>query len=434
MTTPVYTPYVVGRNASDSGSFFQQQQEAPTGNELINDQVDPTSPQVSGLSLISNPIVPTANAQDYVKNFDPDLYDLTDSSHLMRLIRAIVGASGIGGLRKQNLIARLATILGDGAFFDMDHFYGAIFGLKRHTYEQMPLNLDGTVVNPYTDLANSDIWDDVISRDARYRSRLFLLARAINMGTTFEGIKAAAEAVTGVEVDITESWVRVDFLNSPNSLITTAGQSYGNITYQSVNYGNISMSYGDLGGSQFGVGQLPQGNRGELIITPREPITYEDQYQLQKTLNVLKPSHVQVTIATNQVVSATVVPPRGFAADSENWQIQSRITPAVNLINPATPIYENTGDYSQARPVFSEYTGERWTYNPNVVRSASYRMEGETQVANEDAETIKYSDGTTHQYGAKDGIRDIRQSIAQRLSGEGVVTNLPYANDRSATN
>lgn len=431
MTSPVVTtPSPIVRNATDTGSFFAAQQENPTGNPLVVQQVDTTAPQIKGLARIANPIQPAQNAQNYVKNFDPNLYDLRDSSHLMRLIRGLCGASGVGGLRKQNLSARIASLLTQGSFLDLDGFYGEIFGLQRREIESFPTNLDGSTVNPYTDLAHSDVWDELISKDARYRSRLFQLARAVNMGATYPGLKAAAEAVVNCDVDIVESWVITDFANNQSGLQPIVSQSYFTIENQYVTYGNIKQSYGALAGSQFGGSQLPVGNRGELIFTPKRLLTNEEQYQLVNVLNVLKPSHCQITIAVPLVQTSSTITPRGFSSDSENWQIQSRVTPALNLINPTTPIYQNTGPYSQARPVYSEYTGENWTYVPNTVKISSYQQNTITPALINDDQNITYSDGTSHNYVASDGVRDARQAVSYRLSGEGVVTNFPFNGNR----
>lgn len=432
MTTPTsVTPFPQLRNTGDGGSFFATQQTNPTTNPLIVEQVDPTAPSITGLSKISDPIQPSANAQDYVKNFDPNLYDLRDTSHLMRLIKALCGAPGIGGIRKQTLIARLASLLASGSFLDLDKFYGAIFGLQRHTVEALPQNLDGTTVNPYTDLATSDIWDDAISRDARYRSRIYQLARAVNMGATYPGLRGAAEAVINADVDLVESWVKVDLLASQPSIEPPFGNTYRSISNQYVTYGNIDTSYAYLSGIEFGAGQLPFGNRGELIFTPSRSISEEERYQLAHVLNTLKPSNTQVTIA-RQVVEASVnIKPRALSADSEDWLIQSRVTPALNLVNPPTPLYQNAGPYSQARPVYSEYVGESWTYNPNMVRAVSYTIDVDTQSSIKDDQVITYSDQTQHTYRASDGVRDVRQAISQRLSGEGPVTIMPYQEERA---
>jgi hypothetical protein len=426
------TPYAVYRNAGDSGSFFASEQESPSNSSLITAQADPRSPQSDSFKRVSNPIIPTQNAQVYVRNFDPELYDLRDTSHLMRLVRALSGASGIGGIRKQSLIARLTSMLNDGAFLDLDNFYGALFGLERHGIEAFPQNLDGSTINPFTDIANSDIWDEVRSRDARYRSRIVQLAKAVNMGATYPGLKGAAEAVLGCDVSIAESWITADLAaNNPNIKLPSAN-TFSTIKSQTKTFGTINKSYGEMTGTPFGQGIFPTGSRGELIFTPQKVISDEERYQVQRVLNTLKPSNVAVTVATPKVENSSVVQPRVFASDSENWQIQSRVTPAVGLINPATPVYNNTGPYSEARPVFSEYSGEKWSYNPNVSRTTAYQLQGDYQTIRVDEEVIFYRDGNRHTYAAADAVMDTRQAIAQRLSAEGVVTNLPYAPQRGA--
>jgi hypothetical protein len=418
-------------NAGDRGSFFQSERESPSSVNLISDQVDPSAPLIRGLTSITDPVIPAANAQSYVKNFDPELYDLRDSSHLMRLIRAMTGAAGLGGLRKQYVVGRLSAMLGDGAFLDLDTFYGALFGLQRHAIESMPTNADGVQINPYTDMADSDTWDDVLSRDARYRSRIFQLARAINMGATVPGIRGAAEAVINADVEMVESWVKTDYYNDHVELTFPSGYTYGAIKAQRVTYGGTKqLSYSELTGSQFGAGSLPTGNRGELIFTPSRLINDEERYQLSQVLNTLTPAHTQVTIATRSVSSSSVVRPRRLFADSENWQIQARVTPAIGLITPDTPVYQD-GTYSQPRPVFSEYSGERWSYNGNVIRATSYQLDGNTLSSNHDEESVVYTDGVNHTYSAPDAVMDKRQAIGHRLSGEGVVTVFPYGTDRS---
>lgn len=425
------TPYPVVRNSGDNPSFFASEQENPSNVDLITTQADPRAPQANDFDRVSDPIQPTQHADVYVRNFDPNLYDLRETSHLMRLIRAITGPAGIGGLRKQNLVSRLSSILSESSFLDLDQFYGAIFGLQRHSIEAMPLNQDGTVVDPYTDLANSDLWDEIRSRDARYRSRIHQLAKAINMGATYQGMKAVAEAVLSCDVTLVEAWATADTINQHQTIQLPAGNTFGMIESQYRTYGGIKGTYGSLSGTQFGQGNLPLGARSEVIFTPQRIITDEERYQLQHVLEVLSPSNVMVTIAAPKVVNTSTVNPRVLAADSENWQVQSRITPAVGLIDPTTPIYDNAGPYSQARPAFSEYSGEKWTYNPTIARTTSYQVRGDFKTINKNEETIVYRDGSRHVYSSADSVMDTRQALAQRLSGEGSVTAMPYSAARA---
>jgi hypothetical protein len=423
MTLPVL-------NQGDQAGLFQRAQEQGLNQNLITDQLDPTQPQIQGLDRITDPLIPSENSTQVVENFDPEIYDLKPTSHLMRFIRALTGSAGVGGIRKQNFIARASTSILGASFVDLDAFYGALFNFHRSLVETMPLNVDGTKINPLTDIAPSDVWDDVYSRDARFRSRIHQLARAINMGGSYAGLKAVAEAILSIDVDLVESWVKVDALINNSSLVLPVAKTYGQISSQYVTDGNMkTVSYGNLEGNQFGNGNTPQGNRGELVFTPRRAITPEESYQLMKVLQVLKPSHTQITIsnATNQ--TSTVIAPRSLAADSENWSIQSRITPAINLIQPTPPLYQNSGEYSVARPVFSEYVGESWSNNVNIVKTNSYSIDDGTAIQGDD-EVITYNDGQSHIYRVQDGIMDTHKAISTRLSGDGVVTTYPYAGNR----
>lgn len=424
MTSPAYL------NQGDTGSFFQNQQSNNNGTYLVTDQVDITQPSIQGLELVTDPVIPSSNSSEVVRNFDPEIYDLTPHSHLMRLIRAVTGSAGVGGLRKQTFIARMSSSLSGANFVDLDAFYGAIFNLSRNSAEKMPLNLDGTTINPLTDAANSDIWDDVQSRDARYRSRIYQLARAINMGGTYYGLVAVAEAILSDSVDLVESWIKVDLLSNNGNLIYPSGLTFGQITAQLVTYGNIHLSYSGIAGGQFGAGNTPIGNRGELVFTPRRIISPEEKYQLMQVLSILCPSNCQVTIADNKNQSSIGVSPRNVSSDSEDWIIQNRVTPALNLIQPTEPLYSNAGPYSVARPVFSEYVGEAWSYNANIVKSSSYIMQNNATIQQGDDQVIIYSDGVTHIYTGSDGIMDVNQAISARLSGDGVVTTYPYPGNR----
>jgi hypothetical protein len=414
----------------DNSSFFATQQNNPDGTYLITDQIDPTQPQITSLRRITDPLIPSENSGEVVKNFDPDLYDLKSTSHLMRLIRALTGSSGVGGIRKQNFIARASSSISGANFVDLDSFYGALFNFRRNGIERMPLNVDGKIVNPFTDSANSDIWDDALSRDARFRSRILQLARAINMGGSYAGLRGIAEAILSVETDIVESWVKVDMLANNSSLLTPTGKTYGQVTAQFSTWGNINQSYDSLSGGLFGAGTTPLGNRGELIFTPRRIITTEEAYQLMQVLQVLKPSHTQITIANVTNQSFAQVTPRSLFADSENWTIQNRITPAINLIQPTVPLYKNAGQFSSARPIFSEYSGEAWSYNSNVIKTISYQIKDGVIAQQGNDEKITYQDGQTHQYNVADGLMDTHKAISARLSGDGVITTYPYSGDR----
>src|SRR5882757_10443185 len=199
-------------NQGDQTSFFQSQQIDPSTADLVSDQIDPTQPQVTGLTSVSDPIIPDRVVVDRLTHLDPSLYDLRDSSHLMRLAKALLGAAGAGGLRKQMTMTRLSGSLSGTHFLDLDGFWGALFGISRISTESMPTNDDGTSFNPVVQSADYDTWDDVTARDGHYRSRITQFARAVGQGGTYFGILGAVEALLGCEVDLLESWTLADLI------------------------------------------------------------------------------------------------------------------------------------------------------------------------------------------------------------------------------
>lgn len=425
MTTPVI-------NVGDAPSFFERVQSLnlSSGGALINTQIDPTLPETAGLTRISDPLLPDENFQKIIRAFDPDLYDLRSTSHLVRLIKALTGGAGTGGLMKQMITSRMVSTLAITAFTDLDSFYGALFNFNRYGIEGMPLKSDGTKLNPFTDIATPELWDDALSRDARYRSRVFQVARAINMGGSVSGIRGVCEALLSSEVDLVESWERVDLQFQNKSISAPTGLTFGNISAQYVKWGQFLKSYNFAEGGQFGAGIAPVGNRSEVVITPRRLISNEEKVQLQKVLRTIRPSHVQITLGTQLNQTTSEIPARSYFSDSEDWDVVVRVTPATDLNQPTDPLYADAGPYSVARPVFSEYSGEAWTNNPNVVRTYSYQIVDGQVTSTPSTETIVYQDQTTHQYAPSDGVMDTRQALAERLSGDGVVTVFPYVGNR----
>lgn len=422
-------------NSGDAPSFFERVQSLnlSSGGALINTQIDPTLPEAAGLYRITDPVIADENFQRIIRAFDPDIYDLRSTSHLVRLIKAMTGGAGTGGLKKQMLTARMANVLAITSFTDLDSFYGALFNFNRSSIESLPLKGDGTKLNPYTDVATVEQWDDALSRDARYRSRVFQVARAINMGGTISGIRGVCEALLNCEVDIVESWELVDLGYQNASISAPTGYTYGNLSSQYVTDGNLKKSYFVLQGGQYGTGIAPFGNRSEVIITPRRIILDAERVELQKVLRTLRPSHTQTTIGTQLNQATSKVPARSYFSDSEDWDIVARVSPA-DIDQPTDPLYDGAGDLSIARPVFSEYSGESWSNNPNVVKTFSYQIIDGQTTGNTSTETITYQDQSVHQYLPADGVMDVRQSIAERLSGDGVVTVYPYVGNRQTVN
>lgn len=405
----------------DGQSFFQAQTTNPDSADLISTQLDPTKPQVEGLTAVSDPLLPDRQVIDRLGHFDPELFDLRDSSHLMRLLKVLLGAPGTGGLRKQASLRRLgAGSLSGTHFLDLDGFWGALYGVSRFSDEV----LDG---DPAARIADQDAWDEVTGRDGQYRSRLIQFARAVNQGATYHGLIAAAEALLGIEVDLLESWVLADQMPPGAPIAAIGGNSYFAVRSTYGSYGNMrGKTWGRLVGGQQMPGQTPLGNRGEIVIRPRRTISQEEKRYVSQVLDTLKPAGTLVTVLETSGDSQVSVQARGVWADSEHWDVVSLVTPRSDLVLVQDDIYPGGGEYENGRPAFSGYSGESWSYNSRFSSIAAYRMVEDEITAHSNHQTVTYLDGNTHDYTAADGVMSAHQTAAARAASEGILTIYPF--------
>lgn len=416
---------------SEAGSFFAAQQTSTADSpDLISAQVDPTQPQVDGLTPVSDPVLPDTLLVNRLSHMDPSLYDLRPTSHLMRFITALVGAAGVGGLRKQQLMSRLSGSLSGTHFLDLDGFWGALFALPRSSVEAMPTNDDGSPFDPFTQSATSDTWDQISASDGTYRSRISQFARAVNTGATYFGIIAAAEAILGIEVELMEAWTLADQIPPGTTPSVIAGNSWLAVRSLYPTWGALSgASFSTLeGGIQIDGEQSPLGNRGEVFLRPKRAISLEEKYELGLALKQLLPSGVLLTIFEEGLSTQQSVPASSYYSDSENWNVVSVVTERPGLVAPGTDIYPN----QSARPAFSQYTGEAWTYNSRVSGVQSYTMTDDVidSTSIGDFDTVTFLDGTSHSYLPVDGVMTPYQSMAARAASDGVLTAYPYSGAR----
>lgn len=413
MTTPL--------NRGDGASFFATQHQSPDGADLVSSQIDPTQPQVQGLSLVSDPLLPDRMVRDRMVNFDPSLFDLRDTSHLMRLMKALLGAAGAGGLRKQSVLRRLGAGSISGAnFLDLDGFWGALYGVSRMSNETL-------VADPSASVDDQDGWDQVASRDGQYRSRITQFAKAVGQGATYYGLVAAAEALLGVEVDLIESWTLADQVAPGTIPSVLNGDSYFVVKSKYGSYGNmIGNTWGALTGGQVAPGQTPLGNRGEIILRPKRSISQEEKRHVSMVLDTLKPAGTLITVLeTGEDIQQPVLA-RSAWADSEHWDVISLVTPRTDLLS-SVDIYPGTGAFENGRPAFSQYSGESWSYNSRISAVSSYQMVDGATVVNEDYQTITYLDGQSHAYLPADSVMSAHQTAISRAASEGVLTVYPFA-------
>jgi hypothetical protein len=419
----------------DNPSFFQNFDTAADV-DLRSMQLAPGQPDTSeGVFTVSDPIVPDKIASDRLAHFDPEIYDLRETSHLMKLLKVLLGGTGVGGLRKQLAIARMQNSFKGMHFLDLDRFYGALFGIKRTHAELLPS------FNPYTDPASPAEWDDIHARDASYRDRLVKFAKAIPWGGSYTGMKMMAEALIGTECEIYEAWSWIDEQDAgrfqPNVLnytyqflSTTVG------TYQ----GMTARTWGDWAGAgQLFTGRTSQRLRTEWMLLPKRPLSIDEQYEITRVLNTFKPSGSSFTVVNKGLNIHAPVEIRGVSASSECWEIISSVTPNPNLnYNPYANALSFDPSFAvaapKARPAFSGYQGEEWTLNGDVATVTSYALaEDDTQI-NGDDDLVQYSDGSTRSYKVGNGVMTAAQASASQLITDGVMTSVPYADARGSLN
>jgi hypothetical protein len=432
MTTPIFT---------NSGDFASRVNAGAVSdlNNLMELQSATNQPESNATQIISDPMLPDRNVIDRLGHMDPELYDLSDNSHLMKLLSVLLGGAGAGGLRKQIAVARLQNSFRGMHFLDLDRFYGALFGIKRTKAEVMPdfgTKLRPAVFDPYTDAAGNDVWDDVHSRDASYRDRLIKFARALPLGGTYPGLRAAAEALLSVECEVYESWIWVDEQYAAATQPPVLVYTYTSLINTSPTWGQMTsgQSWGQMSGStsagSYFLGRTGQKNRAEVLIQPKRQIRKDEQFQSMRVMDRLKPAGSQITVDPDGLAIHQPVPLRAVAADSEHWEIIYKTTANPTLIapDPTKPVYpEPDPKVCQPRPALSGYQGEKWCYNNDIVRCASYKMIQRAIVTATNFDVAVFKDGQSRSYMTSFAVMSGSQVDSARAVADGVMTSFAFA-------
>lgn len=471
--------------ATESMSFFDPRNPIRQ-QSLLQTQYDPSSPSVPQLRRGTNLLVPDYRAEDRLSHFPSDLYDLRPQSHLVRFLKALLGDAGAGHVRKRYLIARLQQAMRSTHFYDLDRFYGALFGAQRLRVERLPLN-------PMTSLATSDEWDQIHAADTSYRERIHALAKAIPLGATVPGMKTAAEAITSVSCEVTETWRLMDYARkhgyrTKDDIVVRRwrevqafygswgrmnGLTYDEIADKPVTFvlHNRSMTeveadfptYGDADSNaippttwhdvQFRrvpVGRV-RNDRTSFIVRPlkhyRTDNAYdrreraEDEYALRRVLNVLKPTSSRLSLDAEGISLHQPIPLSSIESSSDGYEITTHVTPRISATLPDRTYPLSVGQVQAgvekveerllARPPFTATEGTGWTYNNEVVSVRSYteRIDG-SRIESRNYELIPNTYGEVQAYTPDRAVLDPRSSEAMRLASDGVLVAHPYSQDR----
>jgi hypothetical protein len=442
VTDPGFSTGIITNGGEDLFSFPNAQQPS-----VLALQAPASQPLPAGTATATNLLNPDLQIAAQLKNFPPNVYDLTPSSVLMHFMQALLGNAGTGQLRRRQMIARLQQAITSTHFYDLDSFYGALFGAQRGPSGSLPVNpATGLPVSPYTDLASADGWDEIEAIDATFRERIIALAKAITLGATVPGLQALAEAVSGVPCQVYEVWRLLD-----NALGPTPGyNTWGNVMADFPHWSNIPATetwqqmQGTVSYSGMGI-SAPN----EIVIQPRKHYTSSvtdqqqkgsDQFGILSVVEVLKPAASLVTVDVNGPGIVTEVPIAAAWADSDYWEIDHLVTP----LSQSDPAYAAALSAYQAggaapgttfpvpRPPLSRSQGSQYSYAADVTTVTAQASTGP------DPNTPVITDGQDFQtvlFPVPDADKDriIGRDIIQYLPSQAVLPPQRAATARTSS-
>ena len=436
---------MAGENMSgivvQSPSIFDQ--HATVADTLLQLQTIVSNPLAAELPTATGMVLPDLATYDRLAHFPEDLYDLRPESHLVRFLKALLGEGGVGQLRKRYLLCQLEQALDSTHFYDLDRFYGALFGARRGILGSLP-------VDPMTSVCTPDGWDEISQFDAVFRERVIKLAKAITLGGTPMGMQALAEALTGVECDVYEVWSILDS-QGPAGI----GRSYGEVETDFLSYGAMRpFSWAQISNVQH-VGNMGIDARNEFVVRPKKVYNVsdpedaqqraEDLYGIARVIRVLKPAFSLGTVDDNGLAVHVEVPIANVWADSEYWEITTRVIPQTELDEIYKLLYtaydkkaNPTGiEKVVPRPPFSASQGQQWSYvteatsvDSFVTVLADYAISVPDNIQNQDYDTVRYYDGKSIAYRPEYALIDPKQALVSQASGDGSVVSHPYSGAR----
>jgi hypothetical protein len=379
LTDPTLNPGVITNGGTDLFSFPNV---SPAS--VLGLQAPATQPLPPGTETATNLLSPGLQVAAQLVNFPPSVYDTTPASLLSHFMTALLGNSGAGQLRKRQMVARLQQALTSTRFYDLDSFYGALFGAQRGPSGALPVNpATGLPVDPYGDLASPDAWDEVEAADATFRERIIQLARAITLGATVPGMQALAEAITGVQCTVWEVWRLLEDASGP----APGYQTWEEVSGQYADWSSFPQgtTWQAVEGAVLLGGVMGNGTPNEIVIRPKKSYSSSvaDQQQMGADMlgilsvaEVLRPAASLITVDTTApVISVPVQAPSAWA-DSQYWEIVRLVTP----LSPSSAAYAAIassyqagnaaelppGTYVVPSPPLSRTTGSQYSYAADV--------------------------------------------------------------------
>jgi hypothetical protein len=341
---------------------------------------------------------------------------------------ALMGDAGAGGLTKKYTLALLQSDLAGTHFFNLDKFYGALFGFRRMTYER----LDG---DPAVQQMTSADWAQVKAADASYRARIIDFAKAVAQGPTYRGLAGAAAAVVSAGVEIYESWMLYDdqAFTPGGSPVQVGQNTWGDVetlypTYRDLDGKAYSMIEGGTGGSFTNPSLGPI--RNQFTVQPHKNISLEEAYEIKRVLSALKPADQILVVDSGGIEIHSVVPNLKVAADSSYWEVSTSVTPTAETSGVGTPypVPSDGTPKTLPRPPFSAYQGEQWSYNSDITMVSAYvESNPDIVIASTDFDRQFFRDGSHVDYTPDKAIMSAAQLASGRLASDGIMVASPYS-------
>lgn len=393
----------------------------------------------------SDLVVAPLDVRTRLDHFFDAIYDLSPDSHLFRFAAAVLGDSGANGLRKRYLMSRLSQTLQGTRFYDLDRFYGALFGIQRKVEELLP-------INPYTEQATAAQWNEIIAADGSYRSRIEQFAKALSLGGTALGMKAVAESILSCQVDILENYTRADNpwqsyediadgfatyddmedetyteLSGSNPIAFQFQQTYDQISTQYSSYEDMeSVTYFQLVYGDFTIDNNEARNL--FVIIPHRAITDSERHNLLRAIHRVKPADSLVEVEMNGPTSLLTVPIFTARASSSEWKVKKRVTP----VDGKASVYGlNEGDTLEEIPSYATAAsiGDEWSYLGDVAAVGSYREETDGSVIQNYFDMMVWDTGPNKvisRYEAAKALKSYGNLLRGRMAQDGNLFAAPF--------
>jgi hypothetical protein len=433
---------VVSNGGTDLFSYPNVQQGS-----VLGLQTPSTLPLPPGTDTAANLITPPLQTAAQLANFPGNVYDVSPTSMLYHFMGALLGDAGTGQLLKRNMISRLQQAITSTHFYDLDSFYGALFGAQRGPSGAIPANpATGQPVSPYTDLASPDGWDEIEAADAVFRERIIQLGKAITLGGTMPGMLALAEAITGVTCQGWEAW-RLGASGGPNT------QTWADVEAAYPSWSaTIGQTWGAVDGfvPDIDVNGIPSA----VVIEPRKQYDStaagraeqgSDMFGVLSVTEVLRPAASIVSFAPGGIATMVPLPVAGAWADSENWELVHTVTPS----NAAAPAYSAVtgsyqgvnagqlpaGSYVQPRPPLCRSGSGQYSYAREITSVSSRAVQGwhprDAQVTDgQNYQSVVFPGGKSAQYQAGQGVMTPGRADSARAASSVAVKCAPYSGPR----